>query len=147
MPGPKAAACMQVVCFGRELSKQEGEERRKKPHVTVIKLPTATGDSCSTSLVPFGNPDEIHLRTVALGGEMCPLAPSEVWWPRRHAGPALLGYTYVSPLLSENTRAQGKVLWLPCGKLAKACSQLVPRAAAGARCGTVGSYHEGQRCR
>lgn len=42
-------------------------KEEKATHGCVIKLPIATGDACSTSLVvPFKNPDDIHLRTVTL---------------------------------------------------------------------------------
>lgn len=49
--------------------------------VFVIKGPAAIGDSCSGPLVPFGNPDEIHLRIVTLRETWIH------WLPRSWGGP------------------------------------------------------------
>ena len=108
-------------------------------------MATATGDSCSISLVPSENPDEIHLRTVTLGGfggkHLC--TGSQL---SKH-GPVGINFstsrvcTCKSPV-SGNMWAQGKAQWLPCEKPTRAYSELVTRAAVGARPGAIRIRHD-----
>lgn len=71
----------------------------RKSHTDVIKLATAMGYSCSISPVPIENPDELHLRTVTLGGvgrkHLCTDSPWVIVAPWTST-PAHLGH-WVSP--------------------------------------------------
>lgn len=122
-----AAACMPVVYLGSDpwsSSERLGLVNRKgrgKPH--AIKLPG------SVSLVPM----RILMKFVSelslwgtSGVSVYPVGGGT----NRHHLPASLGYTRVSPSVSENLWAPDEAQQLPCEKMTKACFKRVTRIAA-----------------